>query len=54
MERVLLNKINFSDYIQTKPNHDSNFHFNYWVYLKMDPTESTDDLPDIIIGVRDS
>ncbi|CAD8134594.1 unnamed protein product [Paramecium pentaurelia] len=42
------------DYIQTKPNHDSNFHFNYWVYLKMDPTESTDDLPDIIIGVRDS
>ncbi|CAD8046112.1 unnamed protein product [Paramecium primaurelia] len=42
------------DYIQTKPNHDQNFHYNYWVYLKMDPTESTEDLPDIIIGVNES
>ncbi|CAK71220.1 unnamed protein product (macronuclear) [Paramecium tetraurelia] len=42
------------DFIQTKPNHDPNFSFNYWVYLKMDPTESTEDLPDIIVGVRDS
>ncbi|CAD8159084.1 unnamed protein product [Paramecium octaurelia] len=42
------------DFIQTKPNHDPNFHFNYWVYLKMDPTESTDELPDIIIGVTES
>ncbi|CAD8051176.1 unnamed protein product [Paramecium sonneborni] len=42
------------DYIQTKPNHDPNFQFNYWVYLKMDPTESTEDLPDIILGVKES
>ncbi|CAD8049960.1 unnamed protein product [Paramecium sonneborni] len=42
------------DYIQTKPNHDPNFQFNYWVYLKMDPTESTEDLPDIVLGVRNS
>lgn len=29
-----------------------NFPFNYWVYLKMDPTESADDIPDIVLGVH--
>ena len=49
---IYINIIFLSDYIQTKPNHDPNFDYNYWVYLKMQPTESSNDLPDIIICVR--
>jgi hypothetical protein len=51
LERVL-KLYNFRDFVQTKVNHDINFPYNYWVYLKMEPTESTDDLPDLILGVN--
>ncbi|CAD8051932.1 unnamed protein product [Paramecium sonneborni] len=40
------------DYVQTKSNYDQNFPFNYWVYIKMDPTETTEDISDIALGVN--
>lgn len=31
---------------------DNSFPYSNWLYVKMDPTESSDDFPDLVIGVR--
>jgi hypothetical protein len=28
-------------------------HYMNWMYVKMDPTESNDDFPDIVLGIPD-
>ncbi|CAK55711.1 unnamed protein product (macronuclear) [Paramecium tetraurelia] len=39
-------------YVKTKSNNDMNYSYSHWVYIKMDPTESTDDIPDVVLGVN--
>lgn len=29
---------------------DISYNYDYWVYIKMEPTESASDIPDLVIG----
>lgn len=31
-----------------------NYPYHYWVYVKMEPTESTEEVPDLVLGVYNS
>lgn len=53
MERVLFYNM-YSDFVQKKNNFDPSYPYDYWIYLKMEPTESAVDIPDIVIGAKNN
>lgn len=41
----------WSHFVDYKQNYDPRYPYSDWMFIKMEPTESIDEFPDLIIGI---